>query len=154
MRAAGAGVRADVYGDGVARQPVSRAAAGLPVHLHGAVPQEEVFVAMRRSHLLVSTSVDFDNQPMVILEAIAAGLPVLHCDPDLAEVVPDGAGFCTPTPDAAGMVHVLDRLRADPSEVTRASAAMLAARATAAVPVRAIEQVYDAALRGAAEPAA
>ncbi|MBZ2198331.1 glycosyltransferase [Occultella gossypii] len=154
MRTAGGGVRADVYGDGVARRAVSRAAAGLPVSLHGAVPQEEVFTAMRRSHLLVSSSVDFDNQPMVILEAIAAGLPVLHCDPDLAEVVPDGAGFCTPTPDAAGIVQVLDRLRAHPGEVTRASAAMLAARSSAAVPVRAIEQVYDAALRGAAEPAA
>ncbi|AMM19112.1 hypothetical protein AX769_01875 [Frondihabitans sp. PAMC 28766] len=128
------GVVVDVYGDGVARSAIAKAAASAPVTLHGAVPRSEVLQAMRDAHVLVSSSVDFDNQPMVILEAVAAGLPVLHCDPDLAEVVPDGGGFLTPTPDADGIVAVIERLRRDPAIITVASRAMLSARA-------AVEQV-------------
>ncbi len=91
------GVVVDVYGDGVARAAVTRAATGAPVTLHGATPHDEVLAAMRSAHLLVSSSLDFDNQPMVLLEAVATGLPVLFCDPDLAEVVPEGGGFTAPT---------------------------------------------------------
>lgn len=142
VRLAGEGVRATVLGDGVARRSVARAAAGAPVHLAGAVPQSEVLAQMRRSHVLVSSSLDFDNQPMVILEAVASGLPVLHADPDLAEVVPHGGGFAAPTPDAAGLAGVLARLRAQPGLLQEASAAMVDARESAAVPVAAMEQVY------------
>ena len=121
-------VRVDVYGDGVARTATARAAAGAPVTLHGSAPHDEVLAAMRSAHLLVSSSFDFDNQPMVMLEAIATGLPVLYCDPDLAEVVPDGGGFLAPTPDADGLAAEVRRLRDDPDAITRASEAALAAR--------------------------
>src|SRR5699024_11129882 len=69
---AGAGVQGTMFGDGVARRAVARAAAGSRVRLGGSVPQTEVLAEMRRSHVLVSSSLDFDNQPMVILEAIAS----------------------------------------------------------------------------------
>ncbi|WP_162802910.1 glycosyltransferase [Ornithinimicrobium avium] len=142
VRRTGHGVLGTVLGDGVSRRDVARAAAGAPVRLEGSVPQSQVLARMRESHVLVSSSVDFDNQPMVILEAVASGLPVLHADPDLAEVVPDGGGFAADTPDAAGLAAVLGRLRREPDLVRRASAAMLAARGAAAVPVAAMEQVY------------
>lgn len=142
VRRAGPGVRGTVLGDGVSRRSVARAAAGAPVRLGGSVPQSEVLAEMRRSHVLVSSSVDFDNQPMVILEAVASGLPVVHADPDLGEVVPEGGGFVAPTPDAAGLARVLGRLAREPDLVRRASAAMVAARASAAVPVAAVEEVY------------
>uniref|UniRef100_A0A942T6J1 Glycosyltransferase n=1 Tax=Neobacillus citreus TaxID=2833578 RepID=A0A942T6J1_9BACI len=123
-----AGVTVDVYGDGVARAAVTRAARGAPVTLHGSVPHERVLAAMRDAHVLVSSSHDFDNQPMVMLEAVATGLPVVFCDPDLAEVVPSDGGFLTPTPDAAGIVDVVRRLRTEPALVAAASAASVAAR--------------------------
>src|SRR5699024_10771038 len=107
---AGAGVQGTMFGDGAARRAVARAAGGTSVRLRGPVPQADVLAEMRRSHLLVSSSLGFDNQPMVILEAIASGLPVLYADPDLAEVVPGGAGFAPATPDAAGLAEVLARL--------------------------------------------
>lgn len=140
------GVVVDVYGDGVARSAVARAAVGAPVTLHGAVAHSEVLSAMRSAHLLVSSSVDFDNQPMVMLEAIATGLPVLFCDPDLAEVVPGGGGFPAPTPDAAGLADVVRRLRTTPALLADASAAMAAARASVAQPVAAVVSVYEQAL--------
>lgn len=136
------GVHVDVLGDGVARSTVARKARGADVTLHGSTPHDRVLAAMRSAHLLVSSSFDFDNQPMVMLEAIASGLPVLHCDPDLAEVLPDGAGFLAPTPDAAGLAAEVRRLRADPAAITRASRAALAARSRVEQPTAALLDVY------------
>lgn len=143
VRRTGGGVQATMFGDGVARRTVARAAEGVAVRLGGSVPQSEVLAEMQRSHVLVSSSLDFDNQPMVILEAIAAGLPVLYADPDLAEVVPDGAGFAAPTPDAAGLATMLARLKREPELVRLASEAMLAARDSAPVQVEPLVAVYQ-----------
>lgn len=137
------GVEVHVYGDGVARSAVRRAARDTPVVLHGAVSHRQVLHAMHDAHVLVSSSSGFDNQPMVMLEAIASGLPVVHTDPDLVEVVPEHGGFCTPTPDADGLVSTIRRLRADPALVTTASRAMIAARSRVEQQTRAIVDVYD-----------
>ena len=136
----GSAVRVDVYGDGPERRALER--LGGPVTLHGAVPHAEVLAAMRRSHLLVSSSVDFDNQPMVMLEAMATGLPVLYCDPDLAEVVPPGGGFVTPTPDVDGIVDEVRRLVREPDALGAASAVMVAERDRAAQHVDDALEVY------------
>ncbi|AIV40817.1 MULTISPECIES: glycosyltransferase [unclassified Curtobacterium] len=141
------GTVVDVLGDGVARAAVARAAAGTPVRLHGSTPHDEVLAAMRRAHVLVSSSSDFDNQPMVMLEAVATGLPVVHCDPDLAEVVPDGGGFTTPTPDAAGIASVVRRLHDEPEQLVRASAALVAARGRVEQRVDELVAVYASVLR-------
>ncbi|MCJ1716012.1 glycosyltransferase [Curtobacterium sp. VKM Ac-2922] len=141
------GVEVHVYGDGVARSVVRRAARGAPVVLHGAVAHDQVLDAMRDAHLLVSSSSGFDNQPMVMLEAIASGLPIVHTDPDLTEVVPDGGGFCTPTPDADGLAAVIRGLRADPALITTASRAMVAARGRVEQQTRTMVDVYERVVR-------
>jgi len=125
-RLAGDDVVAEAIGDGLARRSLER--GGAPVRWRGALPHDDVLAAMARSDVLVSSSLDFDNQPMVLLEAVASGLPVVHCDPDLAEVVPDGGGFASPTPDATGLAAVLSRLRHDPEAVAAASRAVIGAR--------------------------
>ena len=146
-RSFGPGVSVDVYGDGISRAAIERMRA--PVTLQGPVPQCDVLAAMRASHLLVSTSWDFDNQPMVMLEAIATGLPVLYCDPELAEVIPAGGGFLTETPDAAGVRDAIIRLRRAPDSIHSASIAMIAARAKVAYDVEPTVAVYEAAIRSA-----
>lgn len=40
---------------------------------------------MKQADIFVQSSYHFDNQPMVILEAIASGLPVVYCDKRLKE---------------------------------------------------------------------
>jgi glycosyltransferase involved in cell wall biosynthesis len=125
------GIRAEMFGDGVARTRVSAASADLPegrLTVHGAVPQSRVLEGMRDAHVLVSSSLDFDNQPMVILEAIASGLPVVVTDPDLAEMLPAGGGAVTSTPDAEGLVATLRELRDDPARITAMSTAAIAHR--------------------------
>ena len=140
-RAFGQHVTAEMFGDGIARGRLSG-----PAVLRGSVPHDEVILAMATSHLLVSSSLDFDNQPMVVLEAIATGLPVLYCDPDLAEVVPAGGGFLAETPDAAGIVSAVERLQRHPSLVSEASAAMLAAAGSVAQRVEPVIDVYEQAI--------
>ncbi|MCS5487054.1 glycosyltransferase [Curtobacterium flaccumfaciens pv. beticola] len=141
------GTVVDVLGDGVARTAVARAASGTPVSLHGSTPHDRVLAAMRDAHVLVSSSLDFDNQPMVMLEAVATGLPVVHCDPDLAEVVPAGGGWTTPTPDAAGIAAVVRTLHDEPERLERASAALVAARGRVEQRVDDLVAVYETVLR-------
>jgi glycosyltransferase involved in cell wall biosynthesis len=140
-----------MYGDGVSRAAVSRRAAIVPdgrVTVHGGVAQSEVLDAMRQAHVLVSSSLDFDNQPMVVLEAIASGLPVVVTDPDLAETLPPGGGLVTPTTDATGLAETLTRLRDDPAELARLSRAAIDHRAQIAQTTHraALVSVYEAAL--------
>ncbi|MBO9626861.1 MAG: glycosyltransferase [Microbacterium sp.] len=150
------GIECDMYGDGVSRSSVSRRIASLPpgrVRVHGAVPQAEVLAAMRRAHVLVSSSYDFDNQPMVILEAVATGLPVILADPDLAETVPVGGHLVAGSPDAAGLAAALTSVRDDPPLLGRMSAAAVAHRtATAQTTHRdALLDVYRAAMSRAVD---
>lgn len=126
---ASAHIRADLYGDGVARRRIRRRARGLGnLTIHGAVSQHAVLEGMRNAHVFVSTSWDFDNQPMVLLEAIASGLPTIVTDPDLAELLPEGGHIVTDTPDAAGVATALRRLRDAPEELARMSRATIAHR--------------------------
>lgn len=123
------GVRAEMYGDGIARGRIARLAARLPsdrLRVHGAVPQRRVLDAMRTADVLVSSSLDFDNQPMVLLEGVAAGLPVVIADPDLAEMLPADGHMIADTPDARGLARALRMLRDDPQrriEMRRAAIA-------------------------------
>ncbi len=128
MAALPASVTADMYGEGLAlastRRLVRRLGLEDRVRLHGAVPQEVVLRAALEHDVFVSTSYDFDNQPMVILEAIASALPVVICDPDLAEFIPAGGVEVTREPTAAALAATLARLADDPARVTAMSKAM------------------------------
>ncbi len=124
------GITAVMLGDGVSRSAVTHRAAAVgdaPVEVRGAVPQREVLSAMRAAHVLVSSSWDFDNQPMVLLEAVAPGW-VIVADPDLAEALPDAGHAVSPSPDAEGLAAALAALRDDPARVTRMSTAAIAHR--------------------------
>ncbi|MFJ4038921.1 glycosyltransferase [Microbacterium sp. NPDC090007] len=141
------GVSVDVYGDGLSRRSIEK--MGAPLTLHGSVSQHEVLDAMRASHVLVSSSFDFDNQPMVMLEAAASGLPVLFCDPDLSEVVPPGGGLLADTPDAAGITALVDRLLREPAAIATASAAMIRGRAQVEQRLAPVLEVYESAMNAA-----
>lgn len=147
------GIAAHMYGDGVARRSIARRAAALPagrLTVHGPVPQTAVLQGMRAADLLVSTSFDFDNQPMVILEGIASGLPVVVTDPDLLEALPREGAIATATPDAAALVRTLRTLRDDPARLTAMSAAAIAHRPHIAQTAHrdALVDVYRAAIAG------
>lgn len=100
------GCTLDVYGEGhlepSMRKTIESAGLADRVRLHGRVDREDCLVAMRSADALLFTSHDFDTQGLVLLEAVAMSLPVVYCDPALAETVPDGGGVLAadPSPDA------------------------------------------------------
>lgn len=136
IAATGAPVVASMYGDGVAGAKVRRLirtlGVGHRVTMHGGVPQREVLEAMAQHHVFVSTSHGFDNQPMVILEAVAAGLPVVVCDPDLAEGLPEGGFLVADSPEPDRIAAVLDCLAGDPARIDTMSRAVGAGTARTA----------------------
>ena len=122
------GITAVMLGDGVSRASVARHPAVTgdgSVQVRGSVPQRDVLAEMRSAHVLVSSSWDFDNQPMVLLEAVASGLPVIIADPDLAEALPPEGHAVSPAPGPEGLSTALIALRDDPARVARMSAAAI-----------------------------
>ena len=84
-----ANVKAVIVGDGPAmddlRDRVRAKNLGARVILAGAKERAAVADILQNVDAFAMTSYHFDNQPMVILEAIASGLPVVYCDSDLRE---------------------------------------------------------------------
>lgn len=145
------GATAVMLGDGISRTAVARRAAAIGkgrVDVRGSVPQHEVLSAMQDAHVLVSSSWDFDNQPMVLLEAVAAGLPVILADPDLAEALPPDGYLVAASPDAEGLSAALTALAGAPEHVARMSAAAIAHRPQVAQSTHRdrLLAVYDAAI--------
>lgn len=119
---------ANLYGEGVAFSQIGRLVKRLglesKVKLHGAVSQEEVLDAMREHDVFVSTSYDFDNQPMVLIEAIASALPVVVMDPDLAEMFPSSGVVITATEKPESLTASLEELAKDRTRLQDLSQAL------------------------------
>lgn len=115
------GCRLDVYGDGEllesARELVAARGATGRVRFHGARPQPECLRAMREHDVLLFPSLVFDTQGMALLEAVAAGLPVVYCDPDLGESVPAGGGVCASGTGSEAIAATLRELVAYPARL-------------------------------------
>ncbi len=85
------GLELVIVGDGPDRERL-RSLAGSDVHVVGRKSGEEVSALMRSSRALVFPSRWYEGQPLVILEALAAGLPVISSDhPPLREVLGDSS---------------------------------------------------------------
>lgn len=78
-----------LIGDGPERQNLEKQAARLGVAdrviFMGLQPSEVVAALLKQGDVFALASYRFDNQPMVILEAIASGLPIVYCDDNLKE---------------------------------------------------------------------
>ncbi|MBF6172175.1 cytochrome P450 [Nocardia blacklockiae] len=108
------GCTLDIYGGGDEYEKVRAAAAATDrIRLHGEVSQADCLAAMRDHDVLLFPSSGFDTQGMALLEAIAVGLPVVYCDHDLTETIPDGGGVRTRDASPAAIAETLRELAAD-----------------------------------------
>ncbi|PXX60192.1 cytochrome P450 [Nocardia tenerifensis] len=111
----------DIYGTGDLYEQAQAAIGtnGLRdrVRLHGGVSQAQCLAAMTTHDVLLFPSSGFDTQGMALLEAVAMRLPVVYCDPDLAETVPEGGGVRTSDPSAAAIADSLRELAARPEQL-------------------------------------
>jgi glycosyltransferase involved in cell wall biosynthesis len=146
--------RLDVALDGVALAKTKLEVAGLDPKLielhiaggpardgndhvwHGTLTADGVSKLLSSSHALVMTSLGFDNQPMVILEAFAHARPVILCDPVLGKEF-GGAALLSATSDAEGLASLLFDLVKERVDLTAKAAAATKAAAGATSKVHA-----------------
>lgn len=112
------------------------------VTFHGRTTSEEVSALIDRSDAALLTSVGFDNQPMVALEAFARGRPVIVSDPVLAREF-GGAAIDANGADAASLAATLMRLAVDPPAIAEAGDRALA-YAAARQPAEHAKQLWAA----------
>ncbi|MGL4649141.1 MAG: glycosyltransferase family 4 protein, partial [Caldilineaceae bacterium] len=63
-----------------ARSLISRSAGNTAIQFHGAVAREQVFHALAELDVLVVPSIWFENAPLVVLEALMVGTPLVVSD--------------------------------------------------------------------------
>lgn len=99
------------------------------VEFVGAVEHNEMLERLAEQDIMIMNSYGFDTQGLTLLEARATGLPVIFCDPNMRESVPEGGGIFVKSPKKSAMTEAIERLIANPSEIERMSKVMLARRA-------------------------
>lgn len=123
-------IRVSMFGDGDRELPAKMVARekklGDKVKFYGAVKSDRIIREIRKHHILVLASYNFDNQPMTMLEALATGLPIIYCDPDMSEIVPADGALLTESPSVEGMAAGLELLAREPERIEKMSRVMIA----------------------------
>jgi glycosyltransferase involved in cell wall biosynthesis/peptidoglycan/xylan/chitin deacetylase (PgdA/CDA1 family) len=140
------GLELVVIGDGPLREELS-ALRMVGVQFLGRRPRAEVRRVMRRARALAFPSLSYEGQPLVLLEALAAGLPVIASDhPPIADSLAGlDAGWLVPPVSKAGWVEALGRLR-DSAALNRYSTAarsLYESRYSEEVGLAALERAYS-----------
>jgi len=113
-----ADARLEVAGDGPERDALRAQADRLApgrVHFHGRLEMPELHALIRSASVLAMPSRWYENQPMIVLESFACGVPVVASDlggaPELIEPGVDGELVPPNDPSAlaAALVSFLDR---------------------------------------------
>ncbi|CAM4014243.1 glycosyltransferase family 4 protein [Deinococcus marmoris] len=120
------GVQVDVAGDGPALSPAQALASELGiagrVTFHGHVGGEAKEALLRAASLFVFPSYYAEGQPIVLLEALAWGIPVITCDlQPLTDLITPECGGLVPPRSPAAVADVARHLLSRP-EVYAAAA--------------------------------
>ncbi len=161
LRQRGLDFRCEIIGEGPLEHALREqiAAAGLTnvVALAGPLPQAEVIGRLAQSALFVlpcvaETGGGMDNLPTVVMEAMAAGLPVVSTDlAGVPEMVQEEVtGLLVPEHQPAALADAMERFLRDPSfalsagTVGRERAARLFAIEKSGAALRALFQGFGA----------
>ena len=117
----------NVYGSGADLEKAKHYATkhNLNVTFHGNTKFATVQNAILKSHLDVLASYNFDNYPMTLVEAEAAGIPAFICDPDMQEIIPKGSYILSAGPTPTQMATALNNLLQHPKKIQQMSEIML-----------------------------
>lgn len=120
---------------------------GIKVKFFGRQKREKILEQMRKCHLGIMASYNFDTQGMTLLEAEATGLPVFFCDPEMMEVVPRESFVIAGGPEAEAMALALDNLES--KQIKKMSQQMLKKRAEVAqsVQTKKLLKIYEKLLK-------
>lgn len=120
-------VTLNLVGDGQARPRLESIVARKAlsnVKFSGIVQPTQIPKLLSQADIGVMVSHGFDTQCLALVEYMAAGLPVLYCDPNLKEVVGPDAGLLT-KPDSKSIAAGLLYLSKNPRVRQRMSAASI-----------------------------
>lgn len=112
-----------IIGAGPLEKRAKKAAKGLPIKFAGRLNREDVAACMEQAHALVLTSFGFDNQPVVIVEAVNAARPVILCDKRLREGLQHGSGIYSQSEQPQSLAKLFLELAAEPERLMQASLA-------------------------------
>ncbi|MBN2247179.1 MAG: glycosyltransferase [Coriobacteriia bacterium] len=137
-----AGVELDVAGDG----PLAgELAAADGIRLHGHLEPAGVSALCARARAMVVPSIGYENAPMTVLEAMAAGTPVIaSAVGGIPEQIENGVhGLLVPPGDVDALSTAMRRLATDDALVARLGAAARERAERAFSAARHIERLLD-----------
>lgn len=106
-----------IVGDGPELNNLQKLAGELGVEgkivFTGLQSPETVAAILKQADIFTLPSYRFDNQPMVFLEAIASGLPVVYCDNNLTEGLTPKNALLTDGIEAENFAKAFDSLLSD-----------------------------------------
>ena len=119
-----------VYGDGPEAKHAKSYAKKhqLNATFYGNQPHKNIIEAIKKSHLDVLTSYNFDNYPLTLVEAEISGLPVFMVDKDMTEILPDNSYVISSEPTPKSMAKALNSLIDHPEKISKMSEVMLKQR--------------------------
>lgn len=137
----------NVYGGGADLKKAKRYAAKhhLNVTFYGNAKFTTVQNAILKSHLDVLASYNFDNYPMTLVEAEAAGVPAFICDKDMQEIVPKGSFVLSDGPAPTQMAEALNNLLQHPDKIHQMSEIMLKHREEVLISkrIKTLEKIFN-----------
>jgi glycosyltransferase involved in cell wall biosynthesis len=138
-------------GEGREREALERQARGLPVRFTGFAAEPRRLFARADAFVLPSR---VEALPLVLVEAVSAGLPAVATDVGDVREALDGVVELVPPEDAEALAASLRRLLADPGDRRRRSAAGVRLTREHLTAERMARQAWEAFLPGGAPPAA
>lgn len=158
----GLDVTLDIYGRAEAGEGdaysrlLERKIAGEPrVTLLAPIPHEHVIPTIRRYHVLAAPSQGFETGPLVVMEAFAAGRPVIGSDlAGIADhVAHERNGLLVPHASPQAWAAALLRLQGEPGLLHRLGAGVRLPPSMAGISAR-MKTLYEGLIPGAGVPAA
>lgn len=141
----------NLYGDGSDFKKALRYAKKhhLSATFHGTAKFDEIWRAIKQSHLDVLVSYNYDTFGMTLLEATAAGVPAFIVDPDLQEILPKEGYILANSETPAAMAAALNRIFERPELIEKMSKTQLSAREgkDVATKVQKLEKIFKMLLK-------
>jgi glycosyltransferase involved in cell wall biosynthesis len=156
--AAAIGVPVDIAGTGPeasAYEDLARSTGATSVRFHGHLPRAELHRLIRSAAVVVVPSRCYENQPLIVLESMACGVPVVASEiGGLPELVAPGVdGELVPPNDPDALAASLQGLLTDPVrtyEMGRAARAKVEVQFSAEKHLQRLQELYAEAARARA----
>lgn len=120
----------------------------LNVTFHGTTDMQTIWRALKRAHLDVLVSYNFDTFGMTLVEAAAMGAPVLIADPDLKEILAPKGFILSKDETPSSMAEAIEQIFDHPEIISKMSIAQLESRGSKGISskINKLEEIFNSLL--------